>query len=850
MSIIACYDSNGNLLRRLFQWDSNVTIVVNGIDTSVSTSFHFANNKSDKALIVRAAVEDGKVSAAVPNLLLQDPDPIIAYVVQTEGDDSWRRTTHAIHIPVVPRVRPDSYEYEENVEYVDWVALAEEAEALIEELRNTGAGIARWSTIEDKPFDTLDAQVFAVEDGVLTLVDGAGGSNATINDVKVHGELNSVSDLSIAGVVVEGRTYTVNQEELVASQGAEVFNNYDNVATGSYSHAEGANTKATGNWGSHAEGEGGLASGSRSHTEGSYTKATGDYGAHAEGDGSEASGEASHAEGANTKATAQNAHAEGRSTEATGLQSHAEGFMSKSQGFVSHAEGQETVSSGSRAHAEGYKSSATASQSHAEGTETSATSPDAHAEGYKTVASGAQSHSQGYESVASGDQSHASGSFTVAASNNQTVIGRANNIDSANTYAFIIGNGTTNDNRSNAFSVTWDGDVVSATGKSLSEANFTTTEKNKLSGMDASLANVIDNSAKNLIRPVPTEHYGVTITVDENGQMILNGANAGTSNQIYRMSMVYLEAGVHYTLVDDALSDGEYYVHLRDSDSLSTQGEHFMNTLGTTCKDFTVETSRYYLVAVRIPASSTYDNKILRPMLCRKSDYDFSQKFVPYFTPNNEIRAMVSNMDNVVSANTINIATNTSAIADASHAVSVHSDTLGTKRVNLLEILEKTYNKNGITVKCNDDGSITLDGSNTSSGAFVIVYNLRQGYTTSSSYENNRLLDNGEYILSGCTPNCRIQVFGATEENTVGSQIISAPADGSAATFTITDTHKFVYTRLYIAVGASFSNETIYPMIRKSDVTDDTWVSAKGSLQFQIDSLKKLITENILNGSW
>lgn len=469
------------------------------------------------------------------------------------------------------------------------------------------------------------------------------------------------------------------------------------------------------------------------------------------------------------------------------------------------------------------------------------------------------------------------------------------------------------------------------------------------------ITNVVDKVPKNLIKIVPTEHYGVSVSIDDDGQMVLNGTNTSSTAQIYRMSLVYLEAGVHYTLVDDAITeDGAYYVHLRTSNSLDTQGSDFVNTLGTRHLDFTVETSNYYLVAIRIPGSATFNNMVLRPMLCLRSDYEMSEKFVPYADSNLDLQFRTEDLEASVATNTTNIATNTTnistidatltdfmkdvfgvptpaiasnddldtytnvgAFACASQAVAstlsncpvksafrlevkttgaanrlIHTiypntstgeiymrnytssgwsawhvykdagavdvdsayDAIAgpsfTGRTNLLEILEKTYTVRGITITCNNDGSITLDGTSTASSAFVAVYNLRQGYTASGSYENYRLLDSGDYILSGCTANCRLQVFGATSADTNGSQIVSAPADGSAATFTITDSHKYVYTRLYIAANASFSNETIYPMIRKADVADDTWVEARGSLQFQIDSLRKLIVDNILNGTW
>lgn len=74
-----------------------------------------------------------------------------------------------------------------------------------------------------------------------------------------------------------------------------VKENYvNNVASGSYSHAEGNGTSAKGNY-AHAEGHQTSASGSSSHAEGELTNANGSY-SHAEGTSTKANNAAAHAE--------------------------------------------------------------------------------------------------------------------------------------------------------------------------------------------------------------------------------------------------------------------------------------------------------------------------------------------------------------------------------------------------------------------------------------------------------------------------------------------------------------------------------------------------------------------------
>ena len=106
---------------------------------------------------------------------------------------------------------------------------------------------------------------------------------------------------------------------------------------------------------------------------------------------------------------------------------------------------------------EGRSNIASGDCSHAEGFSTTASDSFAHAEGYGTVASGRYSHAEGFESTADGLHSHAQNRGTRALSADQTAIGRYNTEDANNTYAFMVGNGSGANQRSNALALQWDG---------------------------------------------------------------------------------------------------------------------------------------------------------------------------------------------------------------------------------------------------------------------------------------------------------------------------------------------------------------------------------------------------------
>ena len=119
-------------------------------------------------------------------------------------------------------------------------------------------------------------------------------------------------------------TRTVGRIDPNSDGTGEVFNDYTkNVASGTYSHAEGRSATA---------------SGFCSHAEGNYTTASSFY-AHAEGSSTIARGETSHAEGYQTIAEGMYSHTEGYQTIAKDRYSHAEGLVTIASNICSHAEG-------------------------------------------------------------------------------------------------------------------------------------------------------------------------------------------------------------------------------------------------------------------------------------------------------------------------------------------------------------------------------------------------------------------------------------------------------------------------------------------------------------------------------
>ena len=107
----------------------------------------------------------------------------------------------------------------------------------------------------------------------------------------------------------------------------------------------------------------------------------------------------------------------------------------------------------------GMRAEASGQCSHAEGMYVTSSGNCSHAEGNLTKATGDGSHAEGGGTIASGNCSHAEGNLTRASSEYQHVQGKYNIEDTANKYAHIVGNGTDDNNRHNAYTLDWQGNA-------------------------------------------------------------------------------------------------------------------------------------------------------------------------------------------------------------------------------------------------------------------------------------------------------------------------------------------------------------------------------------------------------
>lgn len=161
---VPCLNLNGDTINRFYQWDIDQKIVIdlNGCDERYLQNppeVHFSNSSRKEALVVRstvkysgadvAAQDDGvatmhagdiiagdTIIADIPNILLQEPYPLLVYVYLTDADDSSsQKTILYSEIPVRKRAKPSDYLYVENITRITAEMIKKEIEASTETAR-------------------------------------------------------------------------------------------------------------------------------------------------------------------------------------------------------------------------------------------------------------------------------------------------------------------------------------------------------------------------------------------------------------------------------------------------------------------------------------------------------------------------------------------------------------------------------------------------------------------------------------------------------------------------------------------------------------------------------------------
>ena len=141
---IQCLDTNGNIIEYFTQWDVDQKIVIPIDNYEVLTSpeysspeVQFCNKQRTEALVVHStAIDSHTIIADVPNILLQEPYPLLIYVYLTDSEDvSSQKTILHNEIIIRRRAEPSDYDYIENIERITAEMIKEEIEQDVEETK-------------------------------------------------------------------------------------------------------------------------------------------------------------------------------------------------------------------------------------------------------------------------------------------------------------------------------------------------------------------------------------------------------------------------------------------------------------------------------------------------------------------------------------------------------------------------------------------------------------------------------------------------------------------------------------------------------------------------------------------
>ena len=146
---------------RLTQWDADQVLKISGVTYETTPAIHFANKKSDKALVVTPTLDSGVLTVDIPNSLLRQPYPIVAYIYSYDND--FGSTDLGITIPVIPRVQPDDYVFTGDKGFLTLAAINAKVDTLISEsttkvrnlLSNSEVSLNDLIRVKSRELDTL-----------------------------------------------------------------------------------------------------------------------------------------------------------------------------------------------------------------------------------------------------------------------------------------------------------------------------------------------------------------------------------------------------------------------------------------------------------------------------------------------------------------------------------------------------------------------------------------------------------------------------------------------------------------------------------------------------------------------
>ena len=380
------------------------------------------------------------------------------------------------------------------------------------------------------------------------------------------------------------------------------------------------------------------------------------------------------------------------------------------------------VASGAAAHAEGKGTKAVGAYSHAEGEDTTATGTRSHAEGRGTSTLGFAAHSEGDNTFAKGQCSHAEGYNTTATHHSQHVFGRYNALDPSEhvasqigTYAEIVGNGTSDNARSNARTLDWSGNEELAGDLTINKngANEMTVGE-ELSDLKSKIGEVLDIESipsKNLNKtpyPATATTKGVTFTRNSDGSISMSGSPTGDIFWPARdASLMWLLPAGTYTISSVGHSRIAFTLNMyanRTDTSTAMQ-----KAGGTTATTFTTDTDYWAFLRIDIVSGASTDGVTLYPQV------EAGTQATEYQAPD-EVSYSSAVLDGLEDEMT-ELTSNVDGLSDSVNDLGDEVNGLSTTVSGITEVV---VGKNKVNPSKLVTGHIQSDGSVATNGAYAI----------------------------------------------------------------------------------------------------------------------------------
>ena len=139
-----------------------------------------------------------------------------------------------------------------------------------------------------------------------------------------------------------------------------------------------------------------------------------------------------------------------------------------------------------------------------------------------------------------------------------------------------------------------------------------------------------------------------------------------------------------------------------------------------------------------------------------------------------------------------------------------------------------TNTANGVTVTKNADGTYTLNGTATAQTAIILNFASPDAVVNTQNDEKSHVRP-GTYTVSGLVTDTKLYIIAANNPGNTGVEAIASflPATPTA---TVPSGWKYTWIRLTVLKNATFNNTIVHPMLRPSEIEDDTWEPYKAAV--------------------